>query len=358
MRAKGVYLKCRDGDGKEVWYYHVSYQRKQIHRRGGSLQAAIRGREKAQERIDLGLSPFPEKTAKPPTVAAVVQAYVGAQVRREKERAETFAAHLSRLLPERVNLISEITLRRYREDRKKEGRKNQGVKDSTVNRELLFLAAACRHAKCGTFFDSLDKKSRPRIYAKEDPGQPDRLSDADVQRIAENLPAVYRNPTWLALLTGMRQQEILGLTWAEVRGSDIRLPGNRTKSGYPRTVFLADEALALLPKRGDDGALVFRGESGGALWNNFGREWRRARKAAKLPTARFHDLRHEWASRYVEAGGTLIELMQAGGWRTLSQVQRYSKAEKARIRETLNALAQSIKSGPRIAPVLLEVSAP
>jgi integrase len=352
LRVKGVYLKCRDRDGREVWYYHVSYRGKQVHRRGGSVEAAIRGREKAQDRIDKGLEPFPEKAPEPLTIAVVVTEYIGIPFRREKERAETFAAHLSRLLPEGVNLISEITLRRYRESRKSEG-----VCDSTVNRELLFLAAACRHAKCGAFFDGLDKKARARIYAKEDPHQPDRLSNADVQRIAENLPSAYRNPTWLALLTGMREQEILGLTWAEVRGSEIRLPGNRTKSGYPRAVYLADDALALLPKRSDGAELVFRGETGSPLWNNFGREWRRARAAAKLPRARFHDIRHEWASRYVEAGGTLIELMQAGGWRTLSQVQRYSKAEKARIRETLSALAQSVRAGARIAPALLELSA-
>jgi integrase len=103
----------------------------------------------------------------------------------------------------------------------------------------------------------------------------------------------------------LRLQEILGLTRDEIRGNEIRLAGVRTKSGYARTVFLSDGALALLPKRGDGEQLVFRGDTGAALWNNFGREWRRARAVAKLPRARFHDLRHEWASRYVEAGERL-----------------------------------------------------
>lgn len=346
MKPKGVYEK-RPG----TWYFHVSHKGRQIHRRGGSFQAAVRGRERAQERIDLGLEPFPTKKTESATVADVTRAHIDSPFRREKKRARCFSLHLSRLLPERVNMISEITLRRYREKRKSEG-----VTDSTVNRELLFLAAACRQAKCGGFFDSMDKKARSRIYAKEDPGQPNRLSDTDVQCIAENLPATYRNPTWFALLTGMRRLEVFGLTWAEVRGSEIRLSGNRTKSGYPRTVYLADEALALLPKRGEDSELVFRGGAGGALWGNLGREWRKARIAAKLPSVRFHDLRHEWASRYMEAGGTPAELMMAGGWRSISQVQRYSKAEKSRIRETLGALAKGVRTGARIAPVLLEVS--
>jgi hypothetical protein len=182
---KGVYEK-RPG----VWYYHVSCEGKQVHRRGGKYEAAVRGREKAQDRTDKGLEPFLEKRVEPAKIADVVRAYVGGVPRRETKRAETFAAHLSRLLPERVNLISEVTLRRYRGSRRSEG-----VGDSTVNRELLFLATACRHAKYGLFFDGLDRKTRAGVYAKEDPGQPDRLSDEDVRRIAENLPAAYRNPT-------------------------------------------------------------------------------------------------------------------------------------------------------------------
>jgi integrase len=347
VKVKGVYEK-RPG----VWHYYVSYGGKQIHRRGGKLEAAIRGREKAQDRIDKELTPFPEKPVDPATIAEVVKSYVGAVPRKEPKRAETFAAHLTRLMPERVNMIGEVTLRRYRATRASEG-----VKDSTINRELLFLAAACRHAKCGAFFDALEKKSRARVFSKEDPGQPDRLSDEDVEAIVAKLPSVYRNPTLLALMTGMRQREILDLTWGEVRGGEVWLPGSRTKSGYPRTVYLAPEAVGLLPRRGKDEELVFRGPEGGGLADNVGREWRRARKAAKLPRVRFHDLRHEWASRYVEAGGTLIELMQAGGWRTLSQVQRYAKAEKARIRETLGVLAKGFGAPARIAVLLPAVSA-
>ena len=81
----------------------------------------------------------------------------------------------------------------------------------------------------------------------------------------ENLPRSYRNPVWLALLTGMRQREALDLTWNEIRANEVRLAGSRTKSGYPRTVDWTDEARALLPKRREDGALVFVGEDGGAL---------------------------------------------------------------------------------------------
>lgn len=58
---------------------------------------------------------------------------------------------------------------------------------------------------------------------------------------------------------------------------------------------------------------VFVGRRGG-LENNFNRYWEAARERAGLPWLRVHDLRHEAASRYLEAGGTLRELMELGGW--------------------------------------------
>ncbi len=39
---------------------------------------------------------------------------------------------------------------------------------------------------------------------------------------------------------------------------------------------------------------------------------------------RFHDLRHNWATRHVECGTDLLALKELGGWRTLEMVQRYA----------------------------------
>ena len=62
---------------------------------------------------------------------------------------------------------------------------------------------------------------------------------------------------------------------------------------------------------------------------------------------RFHDLRHEWASRYVEAGGDLVSLMEVGGWSQLSLVQRYAKTSHERIRATLERVSNSTPDSTR-----------
>ena len=53
-----------------------------------------------------------------------------------------------------------------------------------------------------------------------------------------------------------------------------------------------------------------------------------------------HDLRHEAASRFLEAGGTPRELQVLGGWSSLELVERYSKVDEDRIRKTLAKIAQ------------------
>jgi site-specific recombinase XerD len=71
-----------------------------------------------------------------------------------------------------------------------------------------------------------------------------------------------------------------------------------------------------------------------------------------LPWMRVHDLRHEAASRFLEAGGTPRELQVLGGWSGLELVERYSKVDQDRIRETLAKLgrraAQGTVTTPRI----------
>lgn len=133
-----------------------------------------------------------------------------------------------------------------------------------------------------------------------------------------------------------RKGEIAGLRWGEVRGDALYL--RRTKSGKPRWVPLSPRAAQFLPERTEgtiDEDLVFRGRDGGAARNNLDRAWRTARERANLPWLRIHDLRHEAASRFLEAGGTLRELQVLGGWSSLELVERYSKVDQERIRGTL-----------------------
>ncbi len=69
--------------------------------------------------------------------------------------------------------------------------------------------------------------------------------------------------------------------------------------------------------------------------------WKRITKQAMLDGLRFHDLRHKWATRHIEAGTDLLALKELGGWKTLEMVQRYAHPSS----EYLAAQAKNI-DGP------------
>jgi hypothetical protein len=59
--------------------------------------------------------------------------------------------------------------------------------------------------------------------------------------------------------------------------------------------------------------------------------WRKACIRAGLPTLRFHDLRHTWASWHVQSGTPLPVLQELGGWASLTMVQRYAHLGRSHV---------------------------
>jgi integrase len=116
----------------------------------------------------------------------------------------------------------------------------------------------------------------------------------------------------LAVTTGMRQGELLGLKWEDVdRGTGTlqvrrtvfngQINPPKTSSGR-RIVKLSQTALEALRKhseRRQQGAWVFSSRNGTPVgsWNFIHRSWYPLKEAARLPKAtRFHDLRHTAAT--------------------------------------------------------------
>lgn len=150
-------------------------------------------------------------------------------------------------------------------------------------------------------------------------GEEDRLLAA-IQR-----PEVAGTRLWLdacvrlAIETGMRACEILTCQWCQVNleSSCIRL--DKTKNGCKRTVPLTQEAVRVLkslPRKGADVIGNFYDTSG------LDRAFKRACDAAGITDLRFHDLRHEAASRFAPHM-KVQDLAKVMGWKTLQMAMRY-----------------------------------
>jgi integrase len=142
----------------------------------------------------------------------------------------------------------------------------------------------------------------------------------------------------IALTTGMRMEEIFGLTWGDLRYAEGLIAVRaKLKGGKIRYVPMTPELAAELrkypatigkerlfpPKRGPEGKRQ-RVES----------SFETLLKLAGIQNFRFHDLRHTFASWYMMNGGDLYELAKILGHSNIKMTERYAKLGKAHIART------------------------
>ena len=149
----------------------------------------------------------------------------------------------------------------------------------------------------------------------------------------------------LALATGARLGELLGLRWAAVdltRGV-ARLA--RTKNGEPRTLPLTGHALAVLAARvaarPSDTSFVFPSEHGRTP-ATLRKPWERALAEAGIENFRFHDLRHTAASYLAMTGATPTDIAAVLGHKTLAMVKRYAHLSDQHVSQVVARMNESI----------------
>jgi integrase len=143
----------------------------------------------------------------------------------------------------------------------------------------------------------------------------------------------------LALTTGARKGELLGLRWQDIDLDRKTARLYDTKSGKPRILPLVDAArveLKTLRERSRKGAsLVFPNLAGNAPVQ-IDPSWKAALHRAGVESFRFHDLRHTAASYLTMAGIPLVTVAEILGHQTLSMVQRYAHHDTAHKASVVN----------------------
>ena len=152
----------------------------------------------------------------------------------------------------------------------------------------------------------------------------------------------------LAISTGMRRGEMMGLQWKRVDLQRGQILLNKTKNDTSRSIPLAGVALQLMTDlakvRRIDTDLVFYGNDP-AKPVDLTKPWETAMRKAGLEDFRFHDLRHSCASYLAMNGATTMEIAAVLGHKTLQMVKRYSHLSNSHTSKVVASMNDKIFGG-------------
>ena len=194
-----------------------------------------------------------------------------------------------------------------------------------------------------------DSPMRRVTKPKEPRGRVRFLSDEERTRLlteCKNSDSEYLYmAVVLALSTGARRMEILGLQWQEVDLQRGFITLHETKNGERRALPLAGHALELMKQhakvRQMNCSLVFPGKN----FNNpidLRTPFENALKRAEITDFRWHDLRHSCASYLAMNGASLAEIAEILGHKTLQMVKRYAHLSDAHTSKVVARMNEKI----------------
>jgi integrase/recombinase XerD len=225
-------------------------------------------------------------------------------------------------------------------------RKATGVSDTTIRRDLAYLSSLCASTVAWGWLDTNPVTSFNKRTLKE--SRP-RTRFLDTQEYAALLSAAsdrLRLAIQLAVETGLRKEELFGLTiWAiDLGRREIVL--NETKSGAPRRVPISKTATATIEAmltskdRPRNAAHLFVREDG-TRYGDFKKGFNAACARAKIAGLRWHDLRHTFASWWVQRGGDLYHLSRILGHATTQMSSRYGHLRTQDLHSALEQVTQN-----------------
>jgi integrase len=174
------------------------------------------------------------------------------------------------------------------------------------------------------------------------------LSEEEIEKLLNSCSLYLAFIVEVALHTGMRKGELLGLKWDQVRDGFIYL--KKTKSGKSRQIPLDARAALVLKelqiRNKWKSPSVFVGPDGQML-QDVTKGFAGACRRAGIEDFRFHDLRHTFASHLVMKGANLKAVQRLLGHSDSKMTDRYSHLSPDHLRESVNLL-NTLPSGKEL----------
>ena len=323
-RGEG-YLRKR---GK-VYYFEFMYKGRRYYEKIGAVSKTV-AKEIANEirsRIIRGeYIPQKKKVSFSEAMEVYISWYMARSYAREKSKKEY--ERRVRAIGEyfknyQLNAISKAVIENYKRKRLEEG-----IKRTTLNRELTILKSIFERAKEMGLLDGEPPKIEKVKGEEEEIVR--FLTEEEAQRLISACPEWFKPVVIFALNTGLRAGEIFSLRWEDVdfESKTIAVKSEFSKSKKKRLIPMNTAVYNLLKN-------LERKEHGYIFTNRFGlpykyedktyrRVFKTACEKAGIKDFRFHDLRHTFASWVAMNSKDIYAVKHLLGHSSLSSTKRYA----------------------------------
>lgn len=230
------------------------------------------------------------------------------KAKRSSGRNEISLKHLNKVFKDaKLGDINPGLVRKYITKRK-----GDGMQPSTINRELSLLKSILYAAEYDGLIASNPIRGK-RVKKLEENNSREKvilemkLEDEDLRRLVDAAAPDFKPILMLALVTGMRQGEILKMKWKHInfRLGTITIPKENSKNKKERVVPIDSVLFNILDSIERKGEYVFTANATGKHRKRVEGSFKAACEKAGIPTGRkegltFHDLRHLAAYRLVK----------------------------------------------------------
>ncbi len=339
---------CRRPQGK-VWWMNFMYQGQQVRRSTGTADRRLAESILAKVRVQIIEGRFfetREETTR--TFEELMARYLTEHAARKSQprHYRGYAKSLTAFFGGRT--LAEITPKLIVEYKNR--RYAAGLKPASINRELASMKTAfnlgvrewewCRENPVSKVSMERENNQRDRWLSVEE----------EARLLQACAPWLYELVTF-ALHTGMRMGEIVELTWRGVDVSRRTVMVFRSKNGERRTIPVNETVLHVMKQKVTgrqvrvmtqadfSGDFVFPSKSGTALESgHLRRAFRLALSKAQIDDFHFHDLRHTFATRLVQAGVDLYKVQRLLGHKSPIMTQRYAHHYPESLRDGVEIL--------------------
>ena len=241
----------------------------------------------------------------------------------------------------RLANIRYVDLETYRNHlREKPTRRGTIRATASVNREIACLRHVLSKAVEWEMMEQNPFTKGKALVVKANNKRFRYLMEDEIQILLDNCVNKYTNDIVTAVInSGMRRQEVLSLKWDQVRNSFIYL--TKTKTDEARQIPINDDLSELFKDIRKRNQLKFDYvfcDSSGRPFKQITKSFQASLRKAGIKDFKFHDLRHTFASHFVMRKGSLKDLQEILGHKTLTMTLRYAHLSQEHKKKSINLL--------------------